>query len=350
MAIKKKALRVFDDSFHRLARNVDRSLKANEDGSTQQEQVETLLRLEDEFRRTILSYAQSDNVYKDFLAHIIIDKGNILTAGPYFRDQKGVFTKHISPALKSGNYKALQRFSINYKTVVFIKSRWLGKFPEDAELLYQKIVRARQVLIENNMPLAINIAKKFYNATPKGKLSLMDMIDLCAAGLCVGVDKWSGPYSRVFLSVCIGRMKAHLMAEYNQTVFKFTPEQEKILYRLNKIRAYSGIEEVGELTSLVNDSLKEDADKKGEEFTPLTESEVVKLLKASSILSLDGIVNSDDPDSDSDSASSVQFNITDEEDIERNVIEKNALGHAYSSIDKMRTLEVKILKLKGWLQ
>lgn len=349
MATKKKAVKIFDDSFYRLARSVDRSLKANEDGSTQQEQVENLLRLEDEFRRTILSYAQSDNIYKDFLAHIIIEKGNILTAGPFFRDQKGVFTKHISPALKSGNYKALQRFNINYKTVVFIKSRWLGKFPEDAEILYNKIVKARQLLIENNMPLAINIAKKFYNATPKGRLSLMDMIDLCAAGLCVGVDKWSGPYSRVFLSVCIGRMKAHLMAEYNQTIFKFTPEQEKILYRLNKITAYSGIEEIGELTKLINESLKQDSDKKNELFTPIDEGEIVKLLKASKILSLDGIVNSDDSESDNDSAS-VQFNITNEDDIEKNTIEKNALSHAYSSIDKMKTLEVKLLKLKGWLQ
>src|SRR5581483_1403548 len=243
---KTKRQEAFDDSFYRLAGEVTKALEKNRDGSLQKEQVEELLDAERKFKETILKYRQSTEIYKKFLQKVCIQNKNILSARPYFREIATSFSKHITPAIKVRDVETLKRFDINYQFIKFIRDAWLGPFPKRAEQLFQRVHKARTILIENNMPLAINRAKLFYRKTPKSHLTLMDFIGICGLGLAAGVDKWSGEYSPVFRSVCIGRMVGNMIDSYSETMLHFYPSDKRILYKAHTIRARQGIEDIKE--------------------------------------------------------------------------------------------------------
>ena len=65
----------FDKSFYVLAKEVTKAIEEAKDGSTQKEQVEELMKAEVMFRKTILKYRQSNEIYKKFL--LKINKGVI---------------------------------------------------------------------------------------------------------------------------------------------------------------------------------------------------------------------------------------------------------------------------------
>lgn len=350
--MKRKQKRVFDNAFYDLAASVDKSLKAAADDSTQQQQVDNLLQLERQFRDLIVASPQGNSIYKKFISHIVVENANILTAGPFFRERRGVLTKQISPALREGKYQALKKHNINFKMANFMKNCWRGEIPKDISDAYENIVRARNLLITNNMPLAINRAKRFYNAVPKGHLSLMDMISLCAGGLCTGIDKWSSPaYSKVFLSVCIGRMTSNLMGAYNETLVTFSQQQEKTLYRANSISSQKdGNLSLAELTIAINETLIRDSLEKGDsdcESRLISEEELGNLLAAARAVSIDSPISSNDDDV------KITYRHSKVADTEKNpeeiVADKNLIEKTYSIVDKMPLVEIKILKLKGML-
>lgn len=304
--MKKQKQEAFDDSFYKLAGEVTRVIAKNKDGTTQEQQVEELLDAERKFKETVLKYRQSTEVYKKFLQKVCVTNKNILSARPYFRETAVSFSKKITPAIKGATavndisvyrtpseaLEALKTFDINYQFIKFIRQTWLGPFPKRAEQLFQRVHKAREILIENNMPLAINRAKLFYRKVPRSHISLMDFISICAMGLAAGIDKWCGKYSPVFRSVCIGRMVGNMIDSYSETMLHFYPSDKRILYKANSIRGRQGVEEIHSLTKAVNDSFEQD-EKDGKTIPKkdINVSELSYLMSAASTVSADATVN-----------------------------------------------------------
>jgi hypothetical protein len=331
----------FDESFYRLATEVTAAIAKNKDGSSQKEQVEELLDAEKKFKDTILEYKQATEVYKKFLQRITLENRNILSARPYFRESAKTFSKSITPAIKFGNIDELKKFDMNYQLIKFIKDHWLGPFPKRAEALFHRVHKARTVLVENNMPLAINRAKLFFRKTPRSHLTLMDMIGICSTGLAAGIDKWIGPYSTVFRSVCIGRMVGNLIDAYSETLLHFYPSDKRVLYKANSIKGRWGITDIDELAKAVNESFKDD-EKEGKS---IPKGEVISgalndLLSAASTVSADATVN--------DEGYGVYSYTADEsQNMEANYVEKESTIEMLRYAKCLPILHRKILKLKG---
>ena len=258
--------KINDPVFYILANNIAKILEKNNGGKKlskseftkkQKYQVEKMMELEESFRKVINSYKQSDKIYQKFLMHIKIERGNILTARPFFRENSKTFGAYISPAFKEDNIQEIKKFHINYKFMVFVIENWRGNLPKKAAAIWEEHQDIRQRIIENSMPLAINLAMKFFKAVPKSHVTLMDMINASASGLSIGVDKWVGPFTTVFRSVCIGRMKSNIMEVYNQTFLHYYPSDKKIIYKANLLKSREKIKDPEILLEAINAYLKE---------------------------------------------------------------------------------------------
>lgn len=331
----------FDDSFYKLAAEITRSLDRNKDGTTQEQQVEELLDVERKFKNEILKRRQATEIYKKFLQLVCIKNKNILSARPYFRETAITFSKFITPAIKAADIQELKRFDINYQFIKFIRDSWLGPFPKRAEQLFQRVHHARRILIENNMPLAINRAKLFYRKTPRSHLTLMDLIEICGMGLAAGVDKWCGKYSPVFRSVCIGRMVGNMIDSYSETVLHFYPSDKRILYKANSIRGRQGIDDITELTSAVNASFKQD-ELEGKSIPKhnITVSELSALMSAASTVSADATVNDE-------GFGVYHFTADSAPNMEEALISMENTGAMLLHIRSLPFIQQKVLRLKG---
>lgn len=341
---KYKKQEAFDDSFYNLASEVTRRIEENKDGSSQQQQVEELLDSEKKFKDVILKYRQSTKAYAKFWNKVCITNKNILSARPYFRETAVSFSKKITPVIKDRDIEKLKNFDINYQLIRFIRDSWEGPFPVRAEQLFHRVHRAREILIQNNMPLAINRAKLFYRKTPKSHLTLMDMIGICGMGLAAGVDKWCGKYSPVFRSVCIGRMVGNLIDSYSETMLHFYPSDKRVLYKAHTIRGRRGIDEIHELTEAVNQSFRDD-EKEGKSVpkNEVTVSELSYLMSAASTVSADQTVEVNDEGS----FGVYDYTADPTQDIESAYAEKETTAQMLALASKLPLLHRKILKLKG---
>jgi DNA-directed RNA polymerase specialized sigma subunit len=342
--ITKKKQEVFDPSFYQLANEVTRAIERNKDGSTQEQQVVELMEAEHEFKMAVLAFKRHSNeIYHRFLQKICLENKNILSARPYFRENAVTFSEKITPAIKAGDVETLKTFNINYQFIKFIMDNWhLPKKEKEMAPLFKRVHRARTVLIENNMPLAINRAKLFYRKTPKSHLSLMDMIGICSQGLAAGVDKWCGKYSPVFRSVCIGRMVGNLIDSYSETSLHFFPSDRRILYKANSIRGRQKIDDINELSKAVNQGFKDDKELgKGslpkEEVTP---SQLAELLAAASMVSADSVVNEEGYDI-------YHFTSDGSKSSEDSLVENESIRKVILAMSTLPLLHKKVLKLKG---
>lgn len=285
--IPRKFKESHDPAFSHLAKEVAAAIARNKNGNTQQQNVEELAAAEKLFHETILSYKMSTELYKRFIQHIRITNNNILQARPYFRELGGLFSAEITPALKARDPEALKKFSINFHFVKFAKDHWIGLWPKKVEILFKRVERARTVLIENNMPLAINQAKRFFRKNPNGHLTFMDMIEISSMGLATGIDKYVGGYKPNYLGVAIGRIVGLLISANCETSMHFYPSDRKVLYRANSIRGRQGIKDIVELTKKVNDSFIFDKSEGIAAPNPITVDELSRLMAASSTVSAD---------------------------------------------------------------
>lgn len=345
--MNKQNYEAFDNSFYKLAGEVTKVLAANKDGTTQQQQVEELLDAERKFKETILKYRQATEVYKKFLQKVCIQNKNILSARPYFRETAVSFSKKITPAIKESaldSLKAIETiktFDINYQFIKFIRNSWLGPFPKRAEQLFQRVHRAREILIQNNMPLAINRAKLFYRKVPRSHLSLMDFIGICSMGLAAGIDKYCGQYTPVFRSVCIGRMVGNMIDSYSETMLHFYPSDKRILYKAHTIRGRKGIDEINELTAAVNASFKQDElEGKTIPKNDINVSELSSLMSAASTVSADATV-------DDEGYGVYQYTADPTQNIEAAYIHQENLEWLYGLAKSLPLLQRKVLRLKG---
>ncbi len=348
----------FDDSFYRLAGEVAGAIAKNKAAhpeyeglkstESQRRQVEELLDAEKKFKENILKYRQSTEIYKKFLQKVCIKNRNILSARPYFRETAIRFSKNITPAIKEGNIEVLKTFDVNYQFIKFARDSWLGPFPKRAEALYIRVHAARNLLIENNMPLAINRAKLFWRKTPRSHLTLIDLIGICAMGLAAGIDKWCGTYSPVFRSVCIGRMVGNMIDSYSETLLHFYPSDKRILYKANSIRGRRGIEETGNLADAVNNAFEEDA-KEGKSVpkNKVKVGDLSELMNAASTVSADATMASTSHGGVHTEWTVYDFTADPTVDIEKQFIEKESTSRMLMFASKLPILHRKILRLKG---
>lgn len=319
----------------------------------QKKQVEKLYKLEKSFRKRILYYQQALKLYQDFIDFIKNEKGNILTAQPYFRESGQVFRKKISNAIKKEDVKKLSKFDINAMMVSFIRDNWEGNFPSKIEDIYLELMDVRRQLIENNLPLAINEAKKFYRKTPKGRLTLLDFIDISTYGLVTGIDKFVGKYTTGWRGVCIGRMTGFMIEEYNKTFIRMYPSDKKILYRANALKYRMKIENMPELVKAVNESFAED--KKNGKASPkdqVTEHQLITLMNSSHYWSADTkppttVKTLPEHQNEHMLQTIYELEPTDIPDPEESLIQKDLLGKIMIASRDLNVLEKKVIRLKG---
>ena len=342
--MKNKKSKINDPVFYNLANNVAKILEKNNNGKKlnkkdftkkQKYQVERMMELEEVFRKTINSYKQSDKIYYKFLMFIKIEKGNILMARPFFRENSKTFGKDISPAFKDNDVEKIKQFHINYKFILFVLENWKGNVPTRAAEAWQEHQEVRKQIIENSMPMAINEALKFYKAVPKNHTSLMDIINASVSGLCIGVDKWVGPFRTVFRSVCLSRMKSNIMDIYNQTFLHYYPSDKKIIYKSNLLKVREKINDQDKLLEAINSYLEENNDKR-----VLQNFELQNLLNGSNLESIE--------DSATDEGFSVYDVYIDENnDIEKNTERRDILKRILVGCKDLEIIERKIIRLKG---
>lgn len=336
--------KVNDPVFYNLANSIAKILKDNNNGkkltrkeftAQQKAQVERMMELEKNFKKNINSYKQSDKIYQKFLMYIKIERGNILTARPFFREDSKTFGTYISPAFKQDDIQKIKNFNINYKFMKFVIENWRGNLPAKALKAWNEHQYVRQKIIENSMPLAINEAMKFYKAVPKNHLTLMDMINASMSGLCIGVDKWVGPFRTVFRSVCIGRMKSNIMELYNQTSLHYYPSDKKIIYKANLLKSREKIENSEILLDAINGYLKDNDDKRQLEMY-----ELENLLNGSDMKSVETEIDEE--------GFSVYDTYFEEENIVESTLEKyDLLKNVLIQCKNLKMIERKIIKLKG---
>lgn len=346
---KKKARPATDRDFQELAARINNAIIENEGLiGDQKEQVELLFSLERKFQHAINKYSQTIDIYKKFINFIINENGNILSARPYFREKSDVFSKGITEAIKNNDPEALMKFDINYQLINFIVKNWKGKFPERVEDKYKDFLEARRILIENNLPLAINRAKLFYRKTPRSHLNLLDLIDICTTGLISGVDKFVGNYTRVWRSVCIGRMVGYMIEEYSKTDLRMYPNDKKILYRANALKYRLKIDDVEELTKAVNESFEKDG-KEGKKTPklPIEEVHIRTLLNGSSFVSADSKIIGNGNEDDDWLTSGIYDFTASSDNVEENVINKDLMLKIIEAAEELEVIEKKVIRLKG---
>ncbi len=340
-----------DRDFQNLTAGIKQVIEKNKGLiGNQQAQVEKLLELERKFRNDICKYSRAVEIYSEFIYFVKGDPdglGNILSAQSYFREKSTKFNRYISDAIKDKDPIALMEFDINYQFIKFIVDRWGGPIPERADKYYTELLEARRILIENNLPLAINRAKIFYHKTPKSHLNLLDLIDICVYGLIVGVDKYADDYKKVWCSVGIGRMVGFMIEEYSKSFIRMFPADKKILYRANSLKHRLKIENITELTKAVNESFRIDKEKgSAAPKLPITEIHVRTLLNSSNYISADAKAGEGEGDAESDGGNIYDYTAH-PDSVEDDVEPREVLRQVIDASSDLEVIEKKIIRVKG---
>lgn len=285
---------VHDDShFRQFASSLELAIK--QFGETddvdflarQKRQVDTLIDLEKQFKRALISHVHGETTYKKFVSFICDERRNILDARPFFRERQGRFTQEISKALRRQSARGLYRFNFNFRFVHFVLGTRAWSKSSKLVRLARDIDSIRGELITMNMPLAISRARIFYSRTPKAHLTYMDFIQIACEGLMSGIDKFVPPFSKAFRSVAIGRMTGNFIEQYSETPIHFYPREKRKIYRANKLLGRtSGTASFEELTVHVNDGV--------EAAHKTNPDEIASLLAAASTVSADTPATDDD--------------------------------------------------------
>ena len=309
----------------------------------QKQQIERLVALETEFRRTLIRHQWGQASYSAFVRFITEEKRNILAARPYFRERQDVFTREISVELKKGNEKGLYKFNFNYLFVQFVLRSHPWPAKSKIARLAKDIAALRTELAEINMPLAISRSRIFYRRTPESHLEYMDMVQIAAEGLMVAIDKFCLPYGARFRHMTIGRMVGFLIEQYSETMVHFFPTDKRKIYRANKVihlleAAVGGGVDFDKLAAEVNKGAREN-----HQTNP---SEIADLVSAASCVSADVQVSTGSEEQAAESFLD-RFSSAEDEQPDRLAEESEALSVMRSAMKQLGVLEVKFLRLKG---
>jgi len=343
------------DGYRLFAANLERVLSSYEEPEgtlleKQRDQFRNLIDLETQFRQALITHPWGPGVYKDFVQYICVERrghGGILAARPFFRERSSVFTASISPALKARNDKALYGFRFNYMFIDFVlRSRKWNKGSKIIQLA-DAIKKQRKELLEQNLPLAISQARKFWGCTPRSHLSYMDLIEIHCLGLVLAIDKFMPANDRKmtdqqslnayrkFRAMAIGIMIRDRLNAYNETSLHFFPPDRTKLYAVHKVLRRQVQNMTTEmLAEAVNTRLVDT----GLRTTP---DEISSLLAAGSVSSADYKA---DPESDS-ILDTAPGDIDTRPDVE--VESRQALAGMRAAAGELVLREQKLLKLKG---
>lgn len=337
------------------------SVTAKAANERQRRQMNRLVGLEKRFRldlQRIKHGAVGRWMYRRFITFICDEQKNILDARPFFRERQEVFAAKISKALKARDYKALYRFRVNYRFILFAleqskREKWVAKsFPQTGTLrsLANEITALRKEIVTINLPLAINRAQLFYSRTPRSHIARMDFVGIATDGLMSGIDKYtphkkSGVDTKQFRSTAIGRMGGNFIEEYSETLLHFYPADKRKLYRANKITGRNaGQIDFDKLAQGVNDVAKmgEDGEIKVVE-NPTTPDEIANLMAAASTVSSDSSLPSDP-----DAPEPIERFAAPEATRPDVMVENgNAMRALAAALPILSILQLKILRLKG---
>lgn len=333
-----------DKDFQNLAACINNAIIKNEGAiGDQKAQVNLVFDLECKFQKSIKKYKQTEEIYRKFIHFIIKDVGNILSAQSYFREKHDIFID-ISNKIKEEDAVGLMQYHANFQLINFIVNNWTGDLPKRAQAYYDKFINSRNILIENNLPLAINRAKLFYRKTPRSHLTLLDFIGICTWGLISGIDKYVGDYTNVWRSVCIGRMVGYLIEEYSKTFIRMYPTDKKILYRANALKYRLKIDDLDELTKAVNESFEKDKQSgKNTPTLPITTVHIQTLLNSSS----QGSIYHGVDGSSAGEINLYDFTPCEEENPEESAIKNDLIRQLIAASKDLNIIEKKIIQLKG---
>lgn len=285
--------------------------------ANQKAQVERLVALEQEWHRELLAF-HGYKAYEAF-AQYILRKGYIKKVKPFFRERQEQ-TVGVLKSLRLGEFDKVAKLGINWRFIEWAHARF--EFPERMEEIKKHVYDARRELTEMNMPLAIQRAKMFFNVKSKPYISLLDCISMAVEGLIIAIDKYTLPYSPVFCSVAIGRMKSILIDTTFETQLYFYPKDRRRLYRVNKFLSQNINPSAEELLAFVNST------KPGEVYESIDLQQLDELISASHVHS--GGLDIDQPAD------------------ELEVVENNEIrAKLFAAVEKLSIFDQKILKLKG---
>ena len=93
-----------NDNLQVLFRDMNKVLVENrKEETTQEEQVELLMKLEIRLRNAFWRWPkQTREIYKSFILMTLVDRRNVLTARPYFRERTAIFSKKITQTFTFG--------------------------------------------------------------------------------------------------------------------------------------------------------------------------------------------------------------------------------------------------------
>ena len=331
--------------FGAFAKSLEKEIDNREDGSKQEDQVNGLIDLERRFRKAIIRFGAGRQAYIKFVNLIKKERKNILDARPFFRERQEVFSGKITPAIKANKPEDLYVFDVNFIFIKFVIESWDEDIPPKVLQLYEKVKYARETLIINNLPLAINRAKLFFKKTPKAHLEYMDMIQIASDGLIIAVDKYCGPYTKVFRSVGIGRMTGNMIDSYSDTVIHIYPSLKRILYKANSISNREKITDLHDLYNKVQESFKEDVKNGKSKPKHVSEQEFVDLMSASTVISSTVETEIGTVVDMCDMLSEDFYHII--PSTEEIVEQKQAMDTMSDEIRELTMMEKKVLKMKG---
>jgi len=319
------------DIFKQFIRTMNDVLSDNstEDGRNQQALLEDLFALESKFKDTLISTPDGKKVYLEFIDFIRKEKGNILSARIYFRERQDVFSSKISKCFKERKHFLLYRFSINYNFAKWVCDRYTGPKSRSLNHTFNKIIKIRKVLCENNIPLAINRAKIFWSRIPNSHLEYMDFIQNASEGLMNAIDKFVPPYKTVFRSVAIGRMTLNMLTDHNTTMVKFSPTEKRILYRANNARTKGKLSDQGEVLEYVRES-----------FNNVTPEKLREILAAATGLSSLDKKSEETDMSIQDLLPSTYLNP------EESLLSKELMSKVSNAMSNISIIEMKLIKMK----
>jgi RNA polymerase sigma factor (sigma-70 family) len=332
-----------DEHFTKYIQNLEPILAArgrNTD-ALQKWQVDHLAKLEKDFRRALVRHPRGIGVYRAFIDQC----ANILTARPFFRERDETFKAHISTALKAKDPVALTRFSFNWNFIQFVVR--LGGWEADRQGrrmldLANRVRDMRHELVECNLPLAIREARGFFHQNQRSHLAKMDFNQIAAVGLVEAIDKFSGPYTKTFRAVCIGRMKGNLIDDNSQTYIHFYPTERKTLYRVRKLMRTlpkDGPVDYQKLHHLLN--AKESSSE--EKLTGF--SDMLHILAASQVTSANALVSDGDEDEHTNLIDKFAAPASSRPDVQVEQAEgRRAVGDA---IRTLPLVDQKLLRMRG---
>lgn len=304
----------------------------------QKKQVESLVGLENKFRKALIGHAYGAAAYRNFVRFICEEKKNILAARPFFRERQDVFTAHISQAIKKRKEKELYKFHFNYTFILFVLRARKWGVSSPITKIANEIHRVREELIEMNMPLAINRARIFWSRTPKSHLSYMDLVQIASEGLMSAIDKFCLPYTPVFRSVAIGRMVGNFIEHYSETMLHFYPVDKRKIYRANKVVHKHGDNvDYARLADTVNEGVNPEH--------KTNAAEIADLLSAASCVS-----GNTETKTASDTAGDelIDMYINHDDPTPEDMVAKaDAYSQMYRAMGHLSLFEMKLLRLKG---